>query len=80
MSLMKGAPVTKLCVAFTCVNEKVARAVSAKILHSTTCRIAAGKVVCSALEQYYVLAYISLHQVLRVYSSYPLFMQIQYNY
>ena len=26
--------------------------------------------------QYYVSAYISLHQVLRVYSSYPLFMQM----
>ena len=28
--------VTKLCAAFTCVNEKAARAVSAKILRSTT--------------------------------------------
>ena len=33
----------KLCVWFTCVNEKAARAMSAKILRSTVCQIAAEK-------------------------------------
>ena len=43
--------VTKLCTWFTCVNKKVARAMSATNLCRTTCRIAAEKVVFSALER-----------------------------
>ena len=43
--------VTKLCAWFTCVNEKLAKGMSMKILCSTTCRIAAEKIVFSASEQ-----------------------------